>query len=269
VSELRYIISDENSRHAIPGSNTTGLDLRERVEDAGGFAYSGTPVRPFPEELLIPRHEWQARIEELKERRARNIDLIRHAKLPHKNQGRTNYCWINAPVHCMEIMRLRQNIDPGNPLELSSSWAGSIIKGGRNVGGWGRQAIAFLAEHGTVPTYVCGNNDQSRRHNTAANRRTALQYRVADGFELRPRNLDQMVSLLLRGIPLAGGYNWWGHEVTLSDADWIDNEIAVIIRNSWQGWGDFGFGILQGSRMLADDLVAVSGSSLTGRQVQS
>ena len=78
-----------------------------------------------------------------------------------------------------------------------------------------------------------------------------------------------MVSLLLRGIPLAGGFNWWGHEVTLSDADWIDNEIAVIIRNSWQGWGDFGFGVLQGSRMLADDLVAVSGSSLTGRQVQS
>jgi hypothetical protein len=57
--------------------------------------------------------------------------------------------------------------------------------------------------------------------------------------------------------------------VTLTDADWIDNEIAVIIRNSWQGWGDFGFGVLQGSRMLADDLVAVSGSSLTGRRVQS
>ena len=99
MSELRYIISDENSRHAIPGSNTTGLDLRERVEDEGGFAYSGTPVRPFPEELLIPRHERQARIQELKERRARNIDLIRHAKLPHKNQGRTSYglcyCWTN------------------------------------------------------------------------------------------------------------------------------------------------------------------------------
>ena len=90
MSELRFVINDENSRHAIPGSNTTGLDLRERIEDEGGFAYSGTPVRPFPEDLLIPAHERQAQIQELKERRARNIDLIRHARLPHKDQGRTN-----------------------------------------------------------------------------------------------------------------------------------------------------------------------------------
>jgi hypothetical protein len=37
---------------------------------------------------------------------------------------------------------------------------------------------------------------------------------------------------------------------------WLDGTIALRIRNQWEGWGDQNFGILQGSRMLADDFVA-------------
>ena len=247
----RYIINDENDRLAIPGSNCTGLDLSGRVADSAGFAYSGFSEK-FDPAWLVPRDQWQARIEERKAKQERIIDLVRHEKLPHKDQGRTNYCWINAPVHALELSRRQANEDW---VSLSPAWGGSIIKKGRNVGGWGREAIEFLYNSGTVPSSVCGDNDQSVRHNTGGNRKTALRYRVTDWVECQPRNVEQMVSMLLRGYCGAGGYNWWGHEVALTDVDWIDGEPAVIIRNSWRGWGDFGFGVLQGSRMLADDLV--------------
>ena len=247
----RFIINDENDRLAIPGSNCTGLDLSGRVADSDGFAYSGVAYE-FNPAWLIPRDQWQARIEERKEKQERIIDKVRYAKLPHKDQGRTNYCWVNAPVHALEISRMQANEEP---VSLSPAWAGSIIKRGRNVGGWGREAIEFLYNHGTVPSFVCSDNDQSVRHNTAGNRKTASRYRVTDWVECQPRNVEQMVSLLLRDYCGAAGYNWWGHEVAVTDVDWIDGDVATIIRNSWRGWGDFGFGVLQGSRMLADDLV--------------
>jgi len=247
----RFIINDENDRLAIPGSNCTGLDLSERVADSDGFAYSGVAYE-FNPAWLIPRDQWQARIEERKEKRERIIDKVRHAKLPHKDQGRTNYCWINAPVHALEISRMQANEDT---VSLSPAWAGSIIKRGRNVGGWGREAIEFLYNNGTVPSSVCSDNDQSVRNNTAGNRATAKRFRVTDWVECQPRNVEQMVSMLLRDHCGAAGYGWWEHEVAATDVGWIVFVPAIIVRNRLQGWGDFGFGVLQGSRMLADDLV--------------
>lgn len=232
-----------------PEGMSCGLDLGLR--GPGEFEY-GEFATPFPQELLIPRSDWQGMIEEQEQQKTRISDLIRLKKLPYKDQNGTNYCWINAPTHCIEINRLQQN---QRPVSLSPASAGAQIKGYRNSGGWGLEGLQFIAKNGLVPSAKWPDNAIDRRYATPENKELALDYRVDEWIECRPRNLDEMISLLLRRYPGAGGYNWWGHEVTNCDAVWLDGTVAVRIRNSWKGWGDFGFGILQGSKMLADDLV--------------
>jgi len=231
---------------AVPILGSTGLELPEHPD------YSGV-AEPFPSELLIPESEWWDWIEEKEARKQQLSDLIRLANLPHKDQGQTNFCWINSPVHCLEIVRLAQNQPT---VILSPASAGAPIKNFRNQGGWGREGLEWMIEHGVCPVENWPANAIDRRYWTEENRAIALNYRPVEWWVLKPRSIKELVSCLLRNIPVALGYNWWGHEVTGCDAIWVNGRIAIRIRNSWKNWGDFGFGILEGSKMLPDDAVA-------------
>lgn len=219
-----------------------------------GPAGYGAVADPFPAELLIPRGEWQARIQEMEERKTRLSDLIIQAGLPCKNQQQTNYCWINAPTHCTEIVRLLQN----QPMViLSPASAGAQIKNYRNQGGYGEEGLQFIVDHGLVPVDKWPANAIDRRYATPENKTLALDYRVTEWMRLQPRNIDQLVSMLLRRIPVAIGLNWWSHEIVAVDAVWLNGTVAIRFRNSWgMDWptaGAGGWSILQGSKMLPDD----------------
>ena len=248
-----FIIHDSTPSHLIfPPGYTTGLDLSERPE---GFAYAGT-AEPFPQELLIPRSEWQARIQEREETKTRLSDLCDRHGVKVKDQQQTNYCWVNAPTHCVEIVRAIQN---QRHVELSAASVGAQLTDYRNIGGWGKQALEFIASNGVVPVSLWPVNAISRQYATDAAKAEAKRFAVDEWWELEPRNLDQVVSCLLQPvpIPIAVGYNWWGHEVTLVDAAWVDGTIALRFDNSWgESYGTKGRGILQGNRMLPDDAVA-------------
>lgn len=248
------IINDDvkTLRHAEPPEGMSrGLDLGLR--GPGDYEY-GEFASPFPDELLIPESEWQARIQEMEEQKSRTSDLIRLCQLPYKDQNGTNYCWINAPTHCVEISRLQQN---QRTVSLSPASAGAQIKGYRNVGGWGLEGLQWIVKNGLVPSSKWPDNAIDRRYATDENIALALDYRADEWIECRPRTVNQMVSMLLRRAPGAGGYNWQSHETTLVDVVWLDGTVATRNRNSWKNYGDFGFYILQGSKMLADDLVFV------------
>lgn len=252
MSIISYIINDATST-AITHLKEfgRGLDLSRR----GPKPYEyGTVATPFDDSLLIHRSEWRARIEEMRERKSFLSDFIRAAKLPPKNQEQTNFCWCNAPVHSLEIVRAQQG---QRQIILSPASVACRINGFRNEGGWGKEALQFITENGVSPASTWPANAINRSFDTPANESIARHFRVEEWTELEPRNLDQLVSMLLRRIPVAVGYNWWSHEVTAVDADWIDGEVAIRIRNSWGNWGDGnGFGILQGNRRLPDDAVA-------------
>lgn len=254
TSELyrgEVIINDDvqTERHADMEGCGRGLDLGLR--GPGDFEY-GEFAAPFPDHLLIPESEWEARIKEMEEQRSRVSDLIRMAKLPPKNQESTNYCWINAPVHCVEIMRLQQN---QKTVILSPASVGAQIKNYRNVGGWGLEGLQWIVKNGVTPVSLWPANAIDRRYATADARQTALDYRIDEWIECKPRTVNQMMSMLLRRYAGAVGYGWWEHEVNCVDPVWIDGGPAIRIRNQWAGWGDYGFGILQGRKMLADDIV--------------
>lgn len=249
---MHFIIDDGSSDLLLqePADCSRGLDLSARPR---GYAYAGV-AEPFPDELLIPRHEWQARIAEQEERGTHLKALCQQAGLPIKNQQRTNYCWIFAPTHALEVLR----VGAGLPMvSLSPASAGAQIKNYRNQGGWGKQGLEWIVAHGVCPSVNWPDTAIDRRYATEFNRTAALDYRVSEWWELEPGNLDQHISCLLRNIPVAVGLDYWGHEVLDIRAVWINGAIGAEFDNSWsEQWGNGGRGIRQGRKLLADDAVA-------------
>ena len=253
------VFSDDvkHPKALFPGTKEHGRGLDLALRGPFGYAGVGAPVEPFPSELLIPKSEWQARIKEQEETKTRLSDLIIQGQLPCKNQQNTNYCWINAPTHIVEVVRLVQN---QQLVILSPASVGAPLTGYQNVGGWGGPAMVGIFKLGLCPTSVWPANAIDKKYNTPQNRELALNYRQTEWMELAPRNLDQLISCLLRRIPVAGGYNFWRHEVSVIDAIWLDGTVATRIRNSWgMDWptqGAGGWSVLQGSKMYPDDQVA-------------
>ena len=110
-------------------------------------AVAGTA--PFPADLLIPENEWEDRIKE-QESEQSSLEHIADARgIKVKNQQSTNYCWVNAPTHCVELLRAKQG---QSFVELSPASVGAPINDYQNQGGWGPEAVAYIAKYGLVPS---------------------------------------------------------------------------------------------------------------------
>lgn len=226
-----------------------GLDLGQKTAEG----YKGVAT-PFPKELLIPRSEWKARIDEMTAQKTRLKDLAAYYNLKCKDQQRTNYCWCNAPTYCTELTLIKQN---QKKTVLSAASVGGPIKNFWNVGGWGKEALEWITKNGIVPQDLWPENDIDSQYYTEANKAVAKNYAVQEWFELTPGDRDQLISALLHRIPVAIGLAWWSHEVTAENVVWLDGDAWPEFRNSWgMDWGtDGGYGVLQGNKADADDAV--------------
>lgn len=203
---------------------------------------------------VIPRSEWDDRIEQMERDKSRLSDLLDQYQVPVKNQRSTNYCWIFAPVHCAEIVRVKQ----GNAyVSLSPASCGAIIKNYQNVGGWGSEGLAFMIQRGVAPSELWPDTAIDRQYDNEASREARQQYMPLEWTEGRAKDLDHLMTLLFNRIPVAVGYNWWGHEVTAIDPVKVNGQYGCRIDNSWgTTWGENGRGILVGSKAVPDDQVA-------------
>lgn len=194
-------------------------------------------------------------------------------------------CWIHGPTNAARLCRARDN----QPyVQLSATCAGAQIKNFRREGGWGEEGIRFLAENGTCSVEFWPENSFNRSHLTDEMKANMRLHRVTEWDDLPQRNLDALHTYGFLRIPVAVGYNWWGHEVCYCDPvetgvsevrtdtgklsltydqKYIDLLMALAgfgdsfldgrIWNSWSDdWGTNGMGILRGSKLLPDDAVA-------------
>jgi hypothetical protein len=201
---------------------------------------------------LIPRDEWAQRIEEMEKTKSRLSDLCISAGLKCLDQNGTNYCWANATVHCVEILRVAS----GQPLVyLSPASVAAPIKNFANVGGWGSQALEYIIKNGIAPVELWPANSRVRSLDNDECRLRRKDFLVTEWYDLGDRNFDQTMTCLLLRIPVSAGYNWWGHQVTLVDPMiGKDGKFAVRARNSWgMSYGNMGFFVLTGSKMIPDD----------------
>lgn len=226
-----------------------GFDPDTRPDE--GFA-AAAPAAEFPRALLVPRSEWQARIEERDRLGLTARARCAEAGVPSKDQGSTNYCWAYSPTYCVEVLRTLMGLPH---VALSAASVGGPVTNYRNVGGFGNRALEWISEAGIVPESLWPNRAIDRRYATEAARRRALDYRVTDWIV--PRTYDECVSLVLRDLPVSVGYNWWRHQVTWVDLAWRDGQAWPVIRNSWgEGWGESGYSIIEGRRATPDDACA-------------
>jgi len=204
----------------------------------------------------IPRSEWVERIKTKEKTKSRISDIADQAGVKIKNQGNTNFCWCNAPVTCLELIRAVQ----GEPyVELSPASVACPINGFVNQGGWGTRALKYLMEHGAVPSRLWPSNAISREFDDAEANAERKKFRVSEWYDLEPGNFDQLATALLLGFPTAIGLSWWSHEVTAVELVKLDGDgrFGVLIQNSWgYDYGDRGRAVLTERKATPDDAVA-------------
>lgn len=252
------VVIDDTNAHKFAGVDpvvngerkTRGLIRRDySIHPFGGLAEAEEFNLP-----LIPRSEWDDRIEQQEKDRSHLRALCEDMKMDVLDQNGTSYCWINAPTWCVMVQR----IAAGLPMvRLSPASVGAKIKNFRNQGGWGAEGLQYIANHGLVPQSVWPANAIDRKYDTSEADAERPKYRVREWWDIS-RSFDKLATCLFMGIPVAIGLNYWSHEVSAMRVVALGNrKYGAEIANSWStGWSDNGYGVLTESKAIPDDAVA-------------
>ncbi len=233
--------------------------LVPRTEPIGSY----TAIKPFPDNLIIPRDEWTDRLNIQKRDKARLLDVRNHGNngkpIPSTDQGQKGYCWAHSSTSVALLLRALAGLPY---LELNAYAIACMIKHFRDEGGNCCDSFQFIADKG-VPTYAfwAFQSMDKKNDNPKTWENAALHKFVGDFYHLERGNLDQQVSCYLRNMPMAGDCDAWGHSIAYVALEEIDpkrpEDLTDWIWNSWgDGWSELGMGKMHGSKAKPQDCIA-------------
>lgn len=254
--------------------NDNDPDIRELAEAA---VINGRPVargyveRDFnqypanmftpPSEMdLVPGSEWEDRIKD-QEKYESSLQHIRmHAlggrKMPSLDQNGQGYCWAYSCGAAITLLRARAGLAY---VRMNPHSTASIIKQGRDQGGWCGLSLDHVRQHGMAteekwPRHAFRNwrdlyTEEMKAH--------MLQYRVIeDWFDVNAALYDQtmtfnhVASQLLVNNPIQVDFNWWSHSVCAMRLVVVERgSYGLLIWNSWgDEWESDGMVVLRGNK---------------------
>lgn len=221
--------------------------------------YATYPVAMFapPSEIpLIPRSEWDARIDE-QEAKQSSLEHLRLSSgpggghIPSLDQNGQGFCWAYSTTMCVMLLRAIMN----QPyVRLSAHAVGCKVKNFRDEGGWCGLSAKFHREVGCPSVSFWQEKSMSRANDRPETWANAAGHKVVEDWvdaasPVYDQNLtvDQLASLLLSNIPCAVDYDEWGHSICA--LRWVRIEAGSYgpkILNSWTDqWGDRGMAVIQ------------------------
>lgn len=227
--------------------------------------YSEHPREMFapPAEIaLVPRSEWDARIDEQEEQKSSLEHLYLRAGWENLDQGQVGYCWAHSTVHSVMLARTRDN-QPFVP--LSAYAVAATIKGGRDEGGWCGLSAKFVRDRG-VPSQAFwpqGDRGVRARDRPEVWENAGLHKITEDWVDLtrdvydQSLSFDQVATCLLQNVPCPVDFNWWAHSVCAVRLVRVEaGSYGLLILNSWKNWGRRGLGVLRGRNAIPDGALA-------------
>lgn len=215
-----------------------------------------------PSEIeIIPRSEWSERIKEGEAQKS----FLSHLRgnIPSLDQDGVGYCWGHSTVQAVIAQRFAAH-QPYTP--LSAFAVCSIIKNGRDEGGWCGLSAKFVREVGVPPQSIWPQGSRDLSHDTPAMREQASHYQITEDWvdltrQVYDQNLsfEQLMTCLLMRRPCPVDFNWWGHSVCALDPVEVEpGSFGIRIWNSWgDNWGDRGMGVLRGSKAIPNGALCV------------
>lgn len=247
------IFSDADPYPVPPPDCSTGYEQPVGVQSMLDAPY----MSPFPQELYIPRSEWDDRIEEMEREKSSAHDVALQAGVRIKDQDGYGYCWAFGTCSAVELARSYAGLPY---VELSATSVAGPVKNYRNQGGWGKEALDYSVEHGWAPVSLWPEvpAGASSRYDTHECQLERAKNKVTEWWEIQPRDFDAMASALLHQFAAGAGYNHWGHLICNCKLVKKNGQYGVFFRNSWKAsWGDNGCGVLLGGKAIPDGVTVI------------
>jgi hypothetical protein len=220
--------------------------------------YGSLPyAEPLPRERLIPRSEWKDRIADGERTQTFLSHLLARAGVPCLDQDGLPYCHAFSPAAAMMGLRAYHNL---SFVLLSAGSIGGPATGYTPRGATIEDDLQVIVERGAASVAFVPMMQVSRAGWKPGAEENALLHRVAEWYDLggTGRMFDEVITLLLRRIPVCVGLNWWGHAVTYCDPVVTSSgRFGVRFRNSWgPDYGEDGYAILEEGKGTPDDAYA-------------
>lgn len=232
-----------------------------------GVGFGHDPEQYVPDMMAAPLgmktyspNDWQALWEEQEAKQNSLEHLYLEAGWENLDQNGQGYCWDYSTTHAVMIRRMALHMPH---VRLCGHAAASIIKGGRDEGGWCGLSLKFMREFGQAEEGDGPLQWPKQKYGASINKRfdnpefkaAMLKYRITDDwYDLGKPAYSQMLkdeqlaTCLFNNCPSPVDYNEWSHSICA--IRWVRVEAGVwapLILNSWKGWGRRGLAVIQKS----------------------